>query len=94
MQREAILFDFVAVTLYARSDMNVVTRALRGKRHRQTVRQEVPILGDEVHQSGSGSRSALHGRCNLSESDALYRKYLQNLSFTPVHSPIALTFTR
>ena len=50
MQAKAERFDGRAVLVDARDDMHVITRALRFARHRQPMRQEVPVLGDQIDQ--------------------------------------------
>ena len=45
-----------------RDDMHVIARALRRERHRQPMRQEVPVLGDEIDQDRTGVVATLRSK--------------------------------
>jgi hypothetical protein len=50
MNVKAESFDGGAIPVDMRNDMNIVTGALRGSRHRHPMRHEVPVLGHEIDQ--------------------------------------------
>lgn len=48
MQTEPVSFDLRPAAIQMCCNMDLVTGRKRGMRHRQPVRQEIPVLGDEI----------------------------------------------
>ena len=61
-QPEACIGDAFAMPVDARGHDDVVACFARGNREFETVRDEIPILGDEEQQLAAARRLGVHGR--------------------------------
>ena len=57
MRGEAFGLDRRLAAVQSGRDMDLITGRLGRTRHRQAVGEEIPILGDDVEQAGSGHKS-------------------------------------
>ena len=59
MRDEALGLDRLPALVQPRRDMNFVAGGLRRARHGQAVREEVPVLGDDIEDAGGSHQIVL-----------------------------------